>query len=101
MAYYDFTLTVVNGATADKFVATALFEGGQNAFQSGGPVDRSGNGYPSVTVKSSGASGGSPVDLTGSESVWFQLSELDANFKAVSMRIIGPYIVSEVGVVAP
>jgi len=99
MAYYEFTLTVVNGATADKFVAQTIFEDGQVVYQPGGPVDRSGNGYPSVTFTSSAASGG-PVDLTGSESVWFQLTELDANFKAVSVHIIGPYIVSEVGVVA-
>ncbi|WP_396623089.1 hypothetical protein [Marinobacter sp. W-8] len=100
MAYWQFDLTVT-GYEPGTIGGSVRYitETGQAGQTSGVPVDSgSGNLLLSVFTSDQG------VDLAGSEKIWFVLitdSINETNFEPVanSVKVIGPYIVSDIGTI--
>lgn len=93
MATYEITVTVSAGAdpTGNSLDAKAIFEDGQEDIANDIAYLDGLGGYNPVVVQTAGRS--------GSEKVWIQLFQLDTNFNAIQLHLIGPYLLSDIGVV--
>lgn len=95
MAYYQFDLTVKGYAPGTTGGAVRYIVETGEAGQTYPVAVDSGSGNLSLTVWT----GDDQVDLTGNEQIWFVIMSFDTPLTAHDIKVIGPYIVSDIGTI--